>query len=89
MFDEMPSRRITERRKGLLSALYAGASLFGGYQDFKAHHRFEWSMLAWAFVFFLCVVSYWKKRHPDPWNPPVAGSEPLLAVNELKMEGKN
>jgi len=88
MFDEMPSRRITERRKELLSALYAALSLLGGYVDFKAHHHFEWFLIIWAFLFLASLGNYWKNRHPDPWNPPIEGIEPP-PINELKMDGKN
>src|SRR3982074_3225187 len=87
MFDEMPSRRITERRKELLSALYAALSFLGGYVDFKAHHHFEWSLVIWAFLLLARLGNYWKIRHPDPWNPPIEGSEPP-PINELKMAGK-
>ena len=88
MFDEMPSRRITERRKELLWAVFAAASLFGGYKDFEAHHRFDWSLILWAIVFLVSLGTYWKKRHPDPWSPPVEEDE-QAPVNDLKIEGKN
>jgi hypothetical protein len=81
MFDEMPSRRITERRKELLSALYAALCVVGGYADAGGH--FKWSLIAWAFLFVASLRSYWKARHADPWNPPIESIEPP-PINEFE-----
>jgi hypothetical protein len=88
MFEEMPNRRITERRKSLKDALIAAISLFVGTAQALRKGRLDWETLGWAAVFILSILGYWKGKHEDPWNPPIERSEPPPA-NELKLQGKN
>ena len=72
MFDQVPNRRITQRRTGLKDALVALVCVAaGGAEAISTKHvgRETWM---WAIVFVLSVASYWRNRHEDPWNPPDA-----------------
>lgn len=71
MFDQIPNRRITQRRQNLRDALIAAVSLVAGASE--AYRKgFDWNMLLWAAIFILSVLGYWQGRHEDPWNPPDA-----------------
>jgi hypothetical protein len=70
MFDQIPNRRITQRRQSLKHALIAAWSLAFAIGDVWRAGRIGWGTLGWAVVFILSVHSYWKGRHEDPWNPP-------------------
>ena len=76
MFDQVPNRRITERRSELKDALVAAICLGAGVTEAVRKGHVDWETLTWAVVFILSVVGYSKKRHEDPWNPPdVDGKE--------------
>src|ERR1700690_1485233 len=70
MFEQIPNRRITQRRESLKSAVIALISLVAGASDAFRKGRLDWGTLGWAIVFVLSLHSYWKGRHEDPWNPP-------------------
>jgi hypothetical protein len=71
LFDEMPNRRITQRRQSLKDALIAAISVVAGGSEALRKGRLDWETLGWAVVFILSVVGYWKGRHEDPRNPPL------------------
>ena len=70
MFEEVPNRRITQRRRSLKDALVAGVSLFAGAAEAVHKGRIDWTTVLWAIVFILSIFGYWNGRHEDPWNPP-------------------
>jgi hypothetical protein len=70
MFEEIPSRRITERREALKEALLAGLGIAGGLTEVARKGRIDFETLGWLVVFLFGVYSYWRKRHEDPWTPP-------------------
>jgi len=71
MFEEVPSRRITERRKGLKEALWAALGIGAGTVEALRKGNADWETLGWVLVFVVGVWTYWKKRHEDPWSPPI------------------
>jgi hypothetical protein len=71
MFDEVPSARITERRDALREALIAAAGVVGGTLEAFRKGRVDWETLGWILIFITGVYAYWKKRHDDPWTPPL------------------
>jgi hypothetical protein len=76
MFDEVPNRRITQRRQSLKDALVATICLVAGGGEAIHSGRIGWNTLFWAIVFILSVSNYWRGRHEDPWDPPdVDGKE--------------
>jgi len=84
MFDEMPNRRITQRRRELRDALIAAISLFAGGTEAFRKGRLDWETVGWAVVFVLSVLGYWKGRHEDPWNPPNQDVGVEQTTHELK-----
>jgi hypothetical protein len=71
MFDEVPSRRITQRRTALRDALVAAIGVVGGAVEFLRKGKVDWETIGWTLVFLAGVYTYWKKRHKDPWWPPL------------------
>jgi hypothetical protein len=71
MFDEVPSQRITERRDALKEALLALLGIAGGAVEAFRKGRLDWETVGWILVFLVAVRAYWKKRHRDPWTPPL------------------
>jgi hypothetical protein len=84
MFDEMPNRRITQRRHELTDALIAAISLVAGGERAFRKGRLDWETLGWAAVFVLSILGYWKGRHEDPWNPPTQDVAAEQTPHELK-----
>ena len=76
MFDQIPNRRITNRRQSFKDAVVAAISLvLGGTEAFRKA-KIDWETLGWAVIFILSVWGYWRGRHEDPWHPPdVDGKE--------------
>jgi len=72
LFDQVPNRRITDRREALKSAVIALISFAAGASEAFQKGRIGWGTLVWGIVFVLSAHSYWKARHEDPWNPPDA-----------------
>lgn len=70
MFDQIPNRRITERRQAFKDALIAAISLAAGGTEAIRKGHIDWETWMWAIVFILSVAGYWKRRHEEPWNPP-------------------
>ena len=71
MFEEIPNRRITERRDSLREAMFGLLGVVGGIQTFLRKGHLDWETLWWAFVFVIGISVYLQKRHEDPWDPPV------------------
>ena len=70
MFDQIPNRRMTQRRDSFKSALISIWSVLFGSVEVWRTGRIGWETLGWTVVFVLSVHTYWKARHEDPWNPP-------------------
>ena len=70
MFDQVPNRRITQRRQDLKDAMVAAVSLVAGTSEAFRQGRLGWNTLFWAIIFILGVWGYWRGRHEDPWDPP-------------------
>jgi peptidoglycan/LPS O-acetylase OafA/YrhL len=88
MFDESPSRRITERRGALLgTAVSALLAIFYIY-DAVVNGRFEWSAIIYPLAFVGCLTAYKHLRHPDRWNPPEDQDQPVPLITELKIEDR-
>lgn len=70
MFDQIPNRRITQRRQNLKNAPLAAVSLVAAVSEASHRGRMDRNTFFWSLVFVLSVSGYWKGRHEDPWNPP-------------------
>ncbi len=70
MFDQVPNRRVPERRSELKDALVAVICLGAGATEAIRRGHVDWETLGWAVVFVLSIMGYWRRRHYDPWNPP-------------------
>jgi hypothetical protein len=88
MFDEFPNRRITERRTALKDALIAIISLVVGGTQALRSGRVDWETLAWGVVFVISVIDYSRRRHSDPWSPPLKDSpQPTQENREVGAKG--
>jgi len=86
MFNEIPSRRITDRRKDLLWAVYALLSVLGGTLQVRHDGRLDWHVVFWIVVLIGSLVGYWRKRHDDPWDPPANSSEPGKGTSSTRAD---
>jgi hypothetical protein len=88
MFNELPSRRITERRQALGIAVYSAIVIALTIVTIVRHQGFSWSDLGIC-IFLLCigVIVYRRLRHVDPWDPPEY--KPNDPVIELKIAQDN
>jgi len=62
MFDEVPNRRITERRSNLKEAALASLGIAGGVSEAIRKGGPDWETLAWILVFAVGAYSYWQQR---------------------------
>ena len=62
MFAEIPSRRISERRKALGHALLALSGVVAGYGEFVRNGHVNWETLIALFMFATGIYSFWKGR---------------------------
>jgi len=86
MFNEVPSRRISERKTAWVVALYGGLLIAGGIVEFLRRDKISWSdAIIGVVMFLLGIVAYRRLRHPDPWNPP--DYEP--GSTKVETTGKN
>ena len=69
--DEVPSRRITQRRDALKDAMLAAIGVVGGTVEFLRKGKFDWETIVWVLVSLTGLRTYWKKRHKDSWWPPL------------------
>jgi hypothetical protein len=76
MFDEVPNRRVTERRSNLKESVLAFLGIVGGVSEAIRKGGPDWETLGWAIVFVVGIYNYWRKRHEDPFTPPIEPSEP-------------
>lgn len=71
MFDQIPNRRITERRASFKDALVAIVCVAAGATEAFRKGGLDWETVVWTVIFILSVHSYWSRRHDEPWNPPL------------------
>jgi disulfide bond formation protein DsbB len=84
MFNEVPSRRISQRRASLAGMIVSALLAVLYAQDVTVHARFEWRLVSYVLVFLGCLSGYRQSRHVDPWNPPVEEIPPPF-ITELKI----
>jgi hypothetical protein len=51
--------------------LLALLGIAGGAVEAFRKGRLDWETVGWILVFLVAVRAYWKKRHRDPWTPPL------------------
>jgi hypothetical protein len=89
MFDESPSRRITERRGVLLGMVVSALLAIFYIYDALVSSRFEWSAIIYPLLFLGCLSAYRHLRHPDRWNPPEDQDNSVPLITELKIDDKD
>jgi hypothetical protein len=88
MFDESPSRRITERRGALVATMVSGLLASFYIYDTLIGSHFEWSAIVYTLLFLASLSAYRHLRHPDRFMPPENQDLPVPVITELKIEDK-
>jgi len=88
MFDESPSRRITERRGALVATIISGLLAVLYIYDTVLSSHFEWSAIVYALLFLGSLGAYRHLRHPDRFTPPEDQDLPVPVITDLKIEDK-
>jgi hypothetical protein len=88
MFDESPSRRITERRRALVATMVSGLLATLYIYDTLWSSHFEWSAIVYTLLFLGSLSAYRHLRHPDRFTPPEDQDLPVPVITELKIEDK-